>query len=116
MKKNIDALVLGCTHYPYLIPSIRKIITNDIKIIDAGFAVAKQTKKILAKFKISQTKENCNTTHKFYSNKDTKVLSRLLNNNCVEILNKEFQKEEFILGQAAALGFLVNKLTPIETW
>ena len=90
MKKNIDALVLGCTHYPYLIPSIRRIITNDIKIIDAGFAVAKQTKKILEKFKISQTKENCNTTHKFYSNKDTKILSKLLNNNCVEILNKEF--------------------------
>ena len=55
MKKNIDALVLGCTHYPYLIPSIRRIITNDIKIIDAGSAVAKQTKKILEKVKISQT-------------------------------------------------------------
>ena len=49
MKKNIDALVLGCTHYPYLIPSIRRIITNDIKIIDAGSAVAKQTKKNIRK-------------------------------------------------------------------
>ena len=90
MEKNIDALVLGCTHYPYLIPSIRKIVTNDIKIIDAGFAVARQTKKILEKFNIAQTNENCKTTHKFFSNRDTKVLSKLLNNYSVEILSKEF--------------------------
>jgi len=90
MKKNIDALVLGCTHYPYLIPSIRKIITNDIKIIDAGFAVARQTKKILKKFNIAQIEEKSKTTHKFFSNKDTKVLSKLLYNYSVEILSKEF--------------------------
>mgnify|MGYP000618840191 CR=1 FL=1 len=58
---------------------------NGFKLFSGG-----ALEKILEKFKISQTKENCNTTHKFYSNKDTKVLSRLLNNNCVEILNKEF--------------------------
>ncbi len=90
MEKNIDALVLGCTHYPYLIPSIRRIVPKDIKIIDAGFAVARQTKKILEKFNIAQTKENCKTTHKFFSNKDTKVLSKLLDNYSVEILRKEF--------------------------
>ena len=90
MEKNIDALVLGCTHYPYLIPSIRRIVPKDIKIIDAGFAVARQTKKILEKFNITQTKKNCKTIHKFFSNKDTKVLSKLLNNYSVEILRKEF--------------------------
>ena len=90
MEKNIDALVLGCTHYSYLIPSIRKIITNDIKIIDAGFAVARQTKKILKKFNIAQIEEKSKTTHKFFSNKDTKVLSKLLYNYSVEILSKEF--------------------------
>ena len=90
MEKNIDALVLGCTHYPYLIPSIRKIITNDIKIIDAGFAVARQTKNILKKFDIAQIEEKSKTTHKFFSNKDTKVLSKLLYNYSVEILSKEF--------------------------
>jgi glutamate racemase len=90
MEKNIDTLVLGCTHYPYLIPSIRKIITNDIKIIDAGFAVARQTKNILKKFNIAQIEEKSKTTHKFFSNKDTKVLSKLLYNYSVEILSKEF--------------------------
>ena len=76
--------------YPYLIPSIRRIVPKDIKIIEAGFAVATQTKKILEKFNITQTKKNCKTIHKFFSNKDTKVLSKLLNNYSVEILRKEF--------------------------
>lgn len=47
VEENIDTLVLGCTHYPYLIPIIQKIIPNHIKIIDSGEAVAKHTKKIL---------------------------------------------------------------------
>ena len=52
IAQNIDYLVLGCSHYPYLIPEIKKIIPNHIKIIDSGEAVAKQTKTILNKFHI----------------------------------------------------------------
>jgi hypothetical protein len=44
---NIDYLVLGCSHYPYLIPQIKKILPKEIKIIDSGEAVARQTKNIL---------------------------------------------------------------------
>ena len=44
---NIDYLVLGCSHYPYLIPQIKKILPKEIKIIDSGEAVAKQTKNVL---------------------------------------------------------------------
>jgi len=47
IESNIDYLVLGCSHYPYLIPQIKKILPNTIKIIDSGEAVAKQTKKIV---------------------------------------------------------------------
>ena len=31
---NIDYLVLGCTHYPYLIPQLISILPKHIKIID----------------------------------------------------------------------------------
>ena len=48
-EKGIDRLVLGCTHYPYLIPAIKKILSSRIEIIDAAGAVAKQTKKVLEK-------------------------------------------------------------------
>ena len=47
VNANIDYLVLGCSHYPYLIPQIKKIIPASIQIIDSGEAVARQTKKVL---------------------------------------------------------------------
>ncbi|WP_179335624.1 glutamate racemase [Winogradskyella costae] len=47
LKQNIDYLVLGCTHYPYLIPMLTKMLPDNVKIIDSGRAVAKQTQTVL---------------------------------------------------------------------
>ena len=47
LKANIDYLVLGCTHYSYLMPILLELLPKHIKIIDSGEAVAKQTKAVL---------------------------------------------------------------------
>lgn len=47
IKKKIDVLVLGCTHFPFVIPCIKKIIGNLITILDSGHAVARHVKRIL---------------------------------------------------------------------
>jgi glutamate racemase len=47
INANIDYLVLGCSHYPYLLPAIKKILPTGVTVIDSGLAVAKQTKHIL---------------------------------------------------------------------
>jgi glutamate racemase len=44
IKANIDYLVLGCSHYPYLIPQIKKILPETVKIIDSGEAVQNKQK------------------------------------------------------------------------
>jgi glutamate racemase len=44
---GVDQLVLGCTHYPFLIPLIRKIVPAGVTIIDPAPAVARQTRKVL---------------------------------------------------------------------
>lgn len=81
---NIDHLVLGCTHYPYLIPQIKKILGENITIIDSGEAVAKQTKAILEKHNLLSTKTN-KSRHQFYTNAETKVLKEILNDVSVEL-------------------------------
>ena len=48
MEAGVDYIVLGCSHYPYLIPAIKNMIPQKINIIDSGFAVARQTKAILS--------------------------------------------------------------------
>ena len=90
LNENIDALVLGCTHYPYLIPKIKNIIGDKIQIIDSGLAVAKQTKNILTKFQLLQTKENSHPSYVFYSNTNTSVISELVKDSRVIILEKDF--------------------------
>ncbi len=78
IKKNMDYLVLGCSHYPYLIPQIKKILPKKIKIIDSGEAVARQTQKILQeKIGLHDASKNQNI---FYTNKNPTVLSEILNN------------------------------------
>ena len=77
IEANIDYLVLGCSHYPYLIPQIKEILPSNIKIIDSGEAVAKQTQKIL-KEKIGFNTGVKKTTL-FYTNSNPKVLESILN-------------------------------------
>ncbi len=52
MEKNIDTLVLACTHYPFVVPMLRKILGEKVAIIDPAPAVAKQVKKILEEKKL----------------------------------------------------------------
>lgn len=83
LKFNIDHLVLGCTHYPYLIPQIKKILGENVTIIDSGEAVAKQTKAILGRHNLLSTSTN-KSHHQFYTNAETKVLKEILSDVSVK--------------------------------
>lgn len=48
LEAGADTLVLGCTHYPFLMPLIREIVGPDIAIIDPATAVARQLARRLA--------------------------------------------------------------------
>lgn len=88
IEANIDYLVLGCSHYPYLIPQIKKILPKHIKIIDSGEAVARQTKKVLEE----QVGVNSGTKKGeslFYTNSNPKVLVDILDNR-FKVIQKEF--------------------------
>lgn len=84
---NIDYLVLGCSHYPYLIPQIQKILPKGIRIIDSGQAVARQVRNILQEKSGLAGDKKGNAI--FYTNSDPKVLSDFLNNE-YRVLKKEF--------------------------
>lgn len=89
IKANIDYLVLGCTHYPYLIPQIRNIIPEHVRIIDSGEAVARQTLSILT----ANNALNSDATKGsalFYTNASKKVLSEILSDYEAIISEKEF--------------------------
>ncbi|TBW30184.1 glutamate racemase [Gramella sp. KN1008] len=77
LKARIDYLVLGCSHYPYLIPLLKKILPDDVSIIDSGEAVARQTRAVLEQYNLLNSNENAKAP-RFYTNVDPKVLSDII--------------------------------------
>lgn len=41
-REKIDAIVLGCTHYPFIRESLRPFFRGDVYIIDGGYGTAKE--------------------------------------------------------------------------
>ncbi|WP_299106934.1 glutamate racemase [uncultured Winogradskyella sp.] len=78
LEQNIDFLVLGCTHYPYLIPMLSKMLPSEVEIIDSGLAVAKQTQSVLASNDLLNSSVS-KPRIKLFSNGDVSVLDTILN-------------------------------------
>lgn len=77
LEAKIDHLVLGCTHYPYLIPLLKEMLPEDVTIIDSGKAVARQTKAILEQHGLLNSPKGP-SAHRFYTNTDTQVMESLI--------------------------------------
>ncbi|MFK7746982.1 MAG: glutamate racemase [Kordia sp.] len=80
ISNNIDYLVLGCSHYPYLIPKLQTLLPKHVTIIDSGIAVARQTQAILAYYNLSAQELNRGDCI-FYSNGKPEILRAILKDN-----------------------------------
>jgi len=87
IEKNIDHLVLGCTHYNFLKDEIKKIIGDKIKIVDSIMPVVNQTKKILNEFKLNSAKNTRGSIKLFYN---SKKISKNFIDEIFKIEKKEF--------------------------
>ncbi len=77
IERDIDYLVLGCSHYPYLIPQLKEILPAHIKILHSGEAVAQHTKRTLASMNLLQN-EKKRPSLRFYTNTEISTLQYLL--------------------------------------
>lgn len=49
MEKDIDTLMLACTHYPLLIPLLTEILPDDVRLVDSATTCAQHLKSMLEK-------------------------------------------------------------------
>lgn len=47
LEQDVDVLVLGCTHYPFLRGAIERYVGSDVRVIDSGEAIARRTLNLL---------------------------------------------------------------------
>ena len=52
LARGIDRVVMGCTHYPFVIPLIQEIVGPEVKVIDPAPTVARQVGRVLAELEL----------------------------------------------------------------
>jgi len=77
LNQGIDTVVLGCTHYPFVIPLIEQIVEDSVRVIDPAPAVAKQAERLLEAGGIENTSGKPAPVH-FYTSGDANTLASML--------------------------------------
>jgi len=77
-EKNIDVLVLGCTHYPFLQESMKEILGDKVVIIDPAPAVARHASNILKQMHIKMTPEILKGQSTFLTTGDINKMKSIL--------------------------------------
>jgi len=74
---GIDTIVMGCTHYPFVIPLIEAITGPDVQTIDPAPAVARHIRRLLAQRALLNPQAEGGSVQ-FYTSGDPEALSVLL--------------------------------------
>ena len=80
LDAGADTIVLGCTHYPFLLPVLQKIAGPGIRFIDPAPAVARQLVKVLAEKEIGLA--DGEPEIKLYASGSDETLSKLFIHIC----------------------------------
>jgi len=77
VEAGTDQLVLGCTHYPFLRPTIERIVGAELTVIDPAPAVARQTARVLAQRGL-EAKRGRKARRMFYTSGDAATFATLI--------------------------------------
>ena len=66
LKEDIDTLVLGCTHFPFLEDTIRKVTGGGVAIVDPASQTVQHIRNILQTKRLNRVKEEP-PTHQFFT-------------------------------------------------
>lgn len=81
LASGVDTIVLGCTHYPFVIPLIQRLAGPEVRVIDPAPAVARQAHRLLAEHRLLNPGPGRGQVHFLTTGEATSLeslLSRLL--------------------------------------
>lgn len=90
---QIDAIVLGCTHYPLLLPTIKKFVPENVKLMEQGKVV---TKKLLEYLERHPDMNNRCSKHglvRYYTTENVDIFEK----NATTFLGQAIKSEKVIL-------------------
>ena len=78
LAENIDTIVLGCTHYPFVIPLIQEIAGPGVRVIDPAPAVARQAARLLQAASLESGPQDAPGRVRYYTSANPSALLNLL--------------------------------------
>jgi glutamate racemase len=77
LEEGVDEVVMGCTHYPFVIPIIREIVGENVRVIDPAPAVARQAGRLLETFDLKTERDREGEDH-FLTTGDPGKMEKLI--------------------------------------
>lgn len=95
LDRGVDALVLGCTHYPFLTPLIREIVGDAVVILDTGAAIAAELKRQLEGNGLAAPQGSAGSV-RFYSSRVTEENRRMISRlwGCEVVLQQLTEEDD----------------------
>jgi len=90
---EIDSIILGCTHYPLLLPVIRKFIPESIQLLEQGKVVSSKLVEYLVRH--PEIERNCSKSGmvKYYTTENVEVFEK----NATTFIGQSIKSEKIIL-------------------
>lgn len=92
-ETEVDTLILGCTHFPYLIPVLDRILEKKIILINPAFEMALEVKNELTKRDLIKKTNNFNK-HQFIVSDKNRISKRFLEHGRIFLNLKELDFKE----------------------
>jgi glutamate racemase len=90
---EIDAIILGCTHYPLLMPVIRKFVPEGIQLLEQGKVVSEKLVEYLSRHPEMDSKCSKSGKVKYYTTENVEVFEK----NAATFIGKSIKSEKVVL-------------------
>ena len=86
LAAGADTIVLGCTHYPFVIEAIRRLVGPSLAVLDPAPAVARHLGEVLRQRGLAQPSDGRPASHRFFTTGDPpafdRAVARLVGADC----------------------------------
>jgi len=90
---EIDSIILGCTHYPLLLPTIRKFVPENIHLLEQGKVVSSKLVEYLRRHPELDDKCTKSGIVKYYSTENDEVFEK----NASTFIGREIKSEKVVV-------------------
>lgn len=90
---DIDSIILGCTHYPLLLPTIKKFVPENIRLMEQGKVVTQKLIEYLSRHPEMDIKCSRSGIIKYFTTENTEIFEK----SATTFLGKTIKSEKVVL-------------------